>query len=86
VVEAPRGILFHNYVYEKGHCVKAKCIIPTAQNLGNIDRDLRALTPQLMETYYPDKDTIRHKLEMLIRSYDPCISCSVHLLEVEFKE
>ncbi|MCS6861738.1 MAG: Ni/Fe hydrogenase subunit alpha [Abditibacteriales bacterium] len=85
-VEAPRGILFHHYVYEKGHCVKANCIIPTAQNLGNIDRDLRAFTPQLMATYYPDKETIRHKLEMLIRSYDPCISCSVHLLEVEFKE
>lgn len=86
VVEAPRGTLFHNYVYEQGHCVEANCIIPTAQNLGNIDRDLQALAPQLMQTDWPDKEVIRHKLEMLVRSYDPCISCSVHLLEVEFKE
>ena len=24
--------------------------------------------------------------EMLVRAYDPCISCSVHLLDVEFIE
>jgi coenzyme F420-reducing hydrogenase alpha subunit len=84
-VEAPRGTLFHHYTYEKGHCVEANCIIPTAQNLGNIDRDLRALVPQLLRTDWPDKEEIRRKLEMLVRAYDPCISCSVHLLEVEFK-
>jgi sulfhydrogenase subunit alpha len=25
-------------------------------------------------------------LEMLVRAYDPCISCSVHFLDVEFRE
>lgn len=85
-VEAPRGILFHHYAYEKGHCVKANCVIPTAQNLGNIDRDLEALVPQLLRSHWPDKEKIRLHLEMLVRAYDPCISCSVHLLEVEFKE
>ncbi|HEY3324503.1 MAG TPA: nickel-dependent hydrogenase large subunit [Planctomycetota bacterium] len=84
-VEAPRGILFHNYVYEKGRCVKANCIIPTGQNLANIDRDLQGLVPKLLKTDWPDKEKIRQKCEMLIRAYDPCISCSVHLLEMEFK-
>ena len=28
---------------------------------------------------------IAHRLEMLVRAYDPCISCSTHLLEVKFE-
>jgi len=24
------------------------------------------------------------KLEMLVRSYDPCVSCSTHMLDVKF--
>ena len=31
-----------------------------------------------------DQNEIRHMLEMLVRAYDPCISCSVHALDVEF--
>ena len=27
---------------------------------------------------------IRLLLEMLVRAYDPCVSCSVHYLDVEF--
>jgi coenzyme F420-reducing hydrogenase alpha subunit len=30
------------------------------------------------------QDDIRLTLEMLVRAYDPCISCSTHLLNVEF--
>lgn len=84
VVEAPRGILFHHYEYDDhGKCVKANCVIPTAQNYGNIDRDLQAFVPQLLDK---PKEDITLNLEMLVRSYDPCISCSVHLLDVEFIE
>ncbi len=40
-VEVPRGILFHNYeVDEKGTILNANCIIPTNQNLNNIERDM----------------------------------------------
>jgi coenzyme F420-reducing hydrogenase alpha subunit len=31
------------------------------------------------------QDDIAHRLEMLVRAYDPCISCSTHLLEVKFE-
>jgi coenzyme F420-reducing hydrogenase alpha subunit len=27
---------------------------------------------------------IQHRLEMLVRAYDPCISCATHFLDVEF--
>jgi sulfhydrogenase subunit alpha len=82
-VEVPRGILFHDYTYNaQGVCTKANCVIPTNQNHANIELDMKALLPQIIEK--PQKE-IELALEMLVRAYDPCISCSTHLLEVNFK-
>ena len=48
-IEAPRGTLFHAYRYGATGCIEsADCVIPTAQNLANIEADLRALVPQLL--------------------------------------
>ena len=81
-VEAPRGILFHRYAFDKkGLCTKANICIPTGQNHGNIQKDFEAFAPQIIDR---DQDEIRLLLEMLVRSYDPCISCSTHFLNVEF--
>ena len=33
-----------------------------------------------------NEDDIRLTLEMLVRAYDPCISCSAHALKVSFKK
>ena len=74
--EVPRGILFHDYTYNrKGLIESANCIIPTGQNLANIDDDMKKLVPEIIEE---SKEDITKKLEMLVRAYDPCISCSVH--------
>ena len=82
--EVPRGILFHDYTYDrKGLIEKANCIIPTGQNLANIDDDMKKLVPEVIEE---SKEDITKKLEMLVRAYDPCISCSVHMLNVDFVE
>ena len=82
--EVPRGILYHEYTYDKqGRITAANCIIPTGQNLENIDLDMRALVPQVLDR---PQEEIAHLLEMLVRAYDPCISCSVHMLDVEFVE
>ncbi len=84
-VEVPRGILFHDYTYDdEGLCVRANCIIPTNQNHGNIQLDFEELVPQLLEAGAAEDD-IALKLSMLVRAYDPCISCSTHYLDVEFK-
>ena len=81
-VDVPRGILFHEYqIGEDGLIEEANCVIPTGQNLGNIDRDMRALVPTLLSE---PVETITQRLEMLVRAYDPCISCSTHFLNVEF--
>ncbi len=82
-VEVPRGILFHDYTYDKdGVLLKANCIIPTNQNHNNIQKDMEALVPLILDR---PEDEIRLKLEMLVRAYDPCISCSTHVLDVIFK-
>jgi sulfhydrogenase subunit alpha len=81
-VEVPRGILFHNYeVDDKGIILNANCIIPTSQNCNNIEKDMRKLVPEIMDR--PEEE-ITLMLEMLVRSYDPCISCSAHFLDVKF--
>ncbi|MCF7807652.1 MAG: Ni/Fe hydrogenase subunit alpha [Candidatus Marinimicrobia bacterium] len=82
--EVPRGILFHDYTYDKkGSIVEANCIIPTGQNLANIDDDMKKLVPEIIAK---SKEEITADLEMLVRAYDPCISCSVHMLDVDFIE
>jgi len=81
-VEVPRGILFHDYTYNKeGRIVEANCVIPTGQNLANIDLDMQALVPRILDR---PREEVRLLCEMLVRAYDPCISCSAHMLEVEF--
>jgi coenzyme F420-reducing hydrogenase alpha subunit len=81
-VEVPRGILFHDYTIDSiGNCTKANCIIPTNQNHANIQKDMEGLAPGLVEL--PEKE-IELTLEMLVRAYDPCISCSTHYAKVHF--
>ncbi len=80
-VEVPRGILFHHYqVDEQGIIQEANCVIPTGQNLQNIEDDMHKLVPELLDR---SDEEITLALEMLVRAYDPCISCSTHFLEVD---
>ncbi|WP_319577082.1 nickel-dependent hydrogenase large subunit [uncultured Desulfobacter sp.] len=82
--EVPRGILFHEYNYdENGFCIDGNCIIPTNQNHANIQADFDKLVPELLEAD-KTKEEMELALEMLVRAYDPCISCSTHYLNVEF--
>ncbi len=68
VVEAPRGTLIHHYEFdERGLIVKANLIVPTTINNTAINEDLTA-------TYKKGGEN----LEMIVRAYDPCLSCSTH--------
>jgi sulfhydrogenase subunit alpha len=83
-VEVPRGILFHEYeIDDDGRVVAANIVTPTAQNLANVERDLRAAAESLLPTGPPGGDAeLRQDLEMVTRAYDPCISWSVHVVRV----
>ncbi len=80
--EAPRGTLYHEHkIDENGKITYANYIIPTGQNLANIENDLKTLVPDILDK---QKDDIILDIEMLVRAYDPCISCSTHLMKVKF--
>jgi sulfhydrogenase subunit alpha len=75
-IEAPRGTLFHKYAFDdNGLCTAANICIPTNQNHANIQKDFEALLPTVIDR---DEADIRLLLEMLVRAYDPCVSCSTH--------
>jgi len=78
VTEAPRGLLVHSYTYDEQGCVvSADVITPTAMNAASLEQHLRKTVEQS-----PDRDqaALKKKLQMIARAYDPCISCSVHLI------
>lgn len=80
VVEAPRGLLYHAYKLNgKGLVEKADIVTPTAMNAKNIEEDLKSYVPAIAGL---EEDEITLRCEMLIRAYDPCISCSVHVQQI----
>ena len=77
-VEVPRGVLFHHYEYDQtGHIVRANCVIPTTQNNADIHASLAALARQFAGEGMTDAE-LERLCCMLVRAYDPCISCAVH--------
>ena len=82
--DVPRGILFHEYeLDDKGIIIGSNLIIPTGQNLANVEADMRAMVPGLLELGM-SKEEITLRLEMLVRAYDPCISCATHFLDIDW--
>lgn len=84
--EAPRGLLFHDYQVDgAGKITSARIIPPTSQNQRQIEGDLRTyLTDRLQAR--TSREDLATDVERLVRSYDPCISCSTHFLKVNWEE
>jgi len=78
-IEAPRGLLIHHYRIKKEKCIYANIITPTAMNTENIERNLKGYISQILDR---DDDFIKMEAEKIIRAYDPCISCSVHVTRI----
>ncbi len=77
-VEAPRGLLVHSYRYDQhGRIVEADVVTPTAFNAASVEYRLCRAVEQATDR---SPDPLRRRLEMLIRAYDPCISCAVHVI------
>jgi len=79
LTEAPRGILYHWYKLDSSGIVqKADIVTPTAHNSASIEASLCALAPKLLK----QGQDLTLGCEKLVRAYDPCISCSVHVLRL----
>lgn len=84
--EAPRGLLFHDYaINAEGKIASGRIIPPTSQNQKQIEQDLvQYLTGR--QRAGASREQLALDCERLVRSYDPCISCSTHFLKVRWKE
>ncbi|HZV82262.1 MAG TPA: nickel-dependent hydrogenase large subunit, partial [Geobacteraceae bacterium] len=79
-VEAPRGVLVHSYNFDsRGICTAADVITPTAINQAAMKSDLYTLATRMEGA---DVEELTGALERLVRAYDPCISCAVHLVRI----
>ncbi|MBD3282381.1 MAG: hypothetical protein GF387_02115 [Candidatus Portnoybacteria bacterium] len=76
-IEAPRGTLFYECSIEDGITKKVNIITPTAQNMANLEGDLEDFE-EMHNFDKLSKKERQDKIKMLIRAYDPCVTCSVH--------
>ena len=78
--EAPRGMLWHRYeLDDDGSILSARIVPPTSQNQAGIERDLFHFVEENLDL---SDDELGHRAEQVIRSYDPCISCATHFLDL----
>ncbi|MHA1219984.1 MAG: nickel-dependent hydrogenase large subunit, partial [Candidatus Heimdallarchaeaceae archaeon] len=78
-VEAPRGTLYHTYDIKDRKIEHADIITPTAQFLDDVEEFIRVAAENLLAENNPDTEL---QLEMIARAYDPCISCSCHMVKL----
>ena len=81
LVEAPRGLLIHHHEIKDGLVDHVDIITPTAQNAEDIERYCLIAAQKLLDDGQEDK--IRDRMDIVVRAFDPCISCSAHLAEVK---
>ncbi len=80
-VEAPRGVLVHHYrIDEKGNIAYSNIITPTAFNHAIMELSLYEEAKKRYGS--SDEVTFLQKLEETVRAFDPCISCSVHVVRL----
>ena len=81
--EAPRGTIYHRYdVDDEGTIVEAKIVPPTSQNLRHMEHDLREFLPGVLDR---SDEELTRVAEMVVRNYDPCISCATHFLRLDIE-
>jgi NAD-reducing hydrogenase large subunit len=78
VVEAPRGVLFHEYhVDDQGLLSYVNLIIATGQNNLAMNRTVLQIAQKYLQGGRLEEGLL-NRVEHGIRCYDPCLSCSTH--------
>ncbi len=81
LVEAPRGLLIHHHEITDGKVSHVDIVTPTAQNAEDIEHYCYVAAQKLLEQ--GQEDQIRDRMDIVVRAFDPCISCSAHMAKVE---
>lgn len=83
MIEAPRGILIHDYETDgAGMITRANLIVSTGQNNLSMDMGVRE-TAKTMIHGEEVSEGLKNQLEMIVRAYDPCLSCATHMINGE---
>lgn len=77
VVEAPRGILIHDYTAdENGQVTSANLIVATQNNYHAINAAITSLAKYFKPT--SNDSVFMNGIEFAVRCFDPCLSCATH--------
>jgi len=77
VLEAPRGVLIHDYRTNANGIVTAvNLMVATQQNITAINQTIGMAAQQLLDNH--NDEMLMNGIEMGIRCYDPCLSCATH--------
>ncbi|MGO9338367.1 MAG: Ni/Fe hydrogenase subunit alpha [Terracidiphilus sp.] len=78
IIEAPRGTLIHHYkVDSNGMMTSANLIVATAHNTLAMNRGLKQVADRYLSGHEVTEGML-NRMEGLIRSFDPCLSCATH--------
>ena len=81
MIEATRGILIHDYETDAaGFITRANLIVSTGQNNLAMDIGVRETAKKLIHGTEVSEG-LKNQLEMVIRAYDPCLSCATHAID-----
>lgn len=77
MIEAPRGILIHDYTADSdGRISQANLIVATQNNYDAIDSAITAVAGHFMPMN--NDNQLMNSMEFALRCFDPCLSCATH--------
>ena len=80
LLEAPRGTLFHHYrVNEHDQVTMANLIVSTTNNNEPMNRAVEKVARDHLNGVEITEGLL-NRVEVVIRAYDPCLSCATHAL------
>jgi len=86
IVEASRGTLTHHYeTDENGLVTKANIVVATVQNNPAMEMGIQQVAKNYIKPGVEVDDKIFNLMEMVIRAYDPCLSCATHQLDTQMR-
>ena len=81
LVEAPRGTLFHHYaVNDQDQISMANLIVSTTNNNQPMNNGVTYVAKKFFNGKKEITEGMMNRVEMVIRAYDPCLSCATHAL------
>jgi hydrogenase large subunit len=87
LTEAPRGALGHWIKVDGKKISNYQCVVPSTWNMSPKDTDGQPSTLELAlsGTLVSDDAAGRTRVGRIIRSFDPCIACAVHIVSPDKK-